>query len=106
MNQYPIWKNLIVFVIVAIGCVYTVPNFYGESPAIQISATGSLVKIDTALMDKVISILSEENMNLSEIYREDSSIKLRFETADAQIQAKDVLQMNLGKGSSGSESAA
>ncbi|MAW34012.1 MAG: protein translocase subunit SecD [Proteobacteria bacterium] len=98
MNQYPIWKNLIVFIIVGIGCVYTVPNFYGESPAVQISATGSSVKIDTALMDKVISILSEENMNPSEIYREDSSIKLRFDTADAQIQSKDVLQNELGEG--------
>ncbi len=95
MNQYPIWKNLIILFVVVVGCIYTVPNFYGESPAIQISATGVSSQVDSDLMEQVLSILGETEMDPAEIYQEEGSLKLRFDNTDMQIQAKSVLQDEL-----------
>ena len=95
MNQYPIWKNLIILFVVVVGCIYTVPNFYGESPAIQISATGVSSQVDSDLMEQVLSILGETEMDPAEIYQEEGSLKLRFDNTGMQIQAKSVLQDEL-----------
>ncbi len=57
MNQYPLWKNLLILAALVLGLVYTLPNFYGESPAVQVSPLRSGIKADSALMGRVETAL-------------------------------------------------
>ena len=57
MNRYPLWKYLTVLIAVVIGLLYTLPNLYGESPAVQISSAKATLKIDAAMLDRVQGIL-------------------------------------------------
>ena len=45
MNRYPLWKYIVIVVALVIGLVYTLPNFYGESPAVQVSSGKATVKV-------------------------------------------------------------
>nr|MBA3696509.1 hypothetical protein [Methylotenera sp.] len=53
MNRYPMWKNILVAIIILIGLVYTIPNFFGESPAVQVTPAKGSVKVDSALLAQV-----------------------------------------------------
>jgi len=59
MNRYALWKYVVIAVALILGALYTLPNFYGESPAVQVSSGRQTVKIDPALMARVESILDE-----------------------------------------------
>lgn len=57
MNRYPLWKYLVIVVALLIGAIYTLPNFFGEAPAVQISAGKATVKIEPSLQDRAQDIL-------------------------------------------------
>jgi preprotein translocase subunit SecD len=97
MNQYPLWKYLLILAALLGGLLYTLPNFFGESPAVQVSPLRSSLKADEALMGRVDSILKAANLNseLSELDR--NSVKVRFADTDTQLKAKDVLTSQLGE---------
>ncbi len=96
MNRYPIWKYLIIAVALLLGLLYTLPNFYGESPAVQISSTRSSISADTAVLQKVEDTLKSANLPTDGLRLEGGSIKVRFANTDIQIKAKDLLQTKLG----------
>ena len=58
MNRYPLWKYIVIGVSLLLGFLYTLPNFYGNEPAVQISADKSTVKIEAATVQRVESILN------------------------------------------------
>ncbi len=62
MNRYPMWKNTFVAIMILIGLIYTIPNFFGESPAVQISPAKSTSKLDPALLGQVEAIFKQENI--------------------------------------------
>ncbi|MEJ1959426.1 MAG: protein translocase subunit SecD [Nitrosomonadales bacterium] len=97
MNQYPLWKNLLIFAALIIGLVYTLPNFYGESPAVQVSPLHSGIKADSALMGRVEAALKAASLNPDAISLDATSVKARFPDTDSQLKAKDLLQANLGE---------
>jgi preprotein translocase subunit SecD len=97
MNRYPLWKNILVVVIILIGLIYTVPNFFGESPAVQITPAKSTTKLDPALLSQVEAVFKQENIQYDGIYLDARGVKARFANTDTQIKAKDVLQASLGK---------
>src|ERR1035437_4384000 len=97
MNQYPLWKNLLILAALVLGLVYTLPNFYGESPAVQVSPLRSGVKADSALMGQVESALKAGSLNPDAISLDATSVKARFADTDSQLKAKDILQTNLGE---------
>ncbi|MDA0237462.1 MAG: protein translocase subunit SecD [Proteobacteria bacterium] len=97
MNRYPLWKYLIIGVAVLVGIVYTIPNFFGESPAIQVSPLRSGVKVDLQLLQKIDDLLSETGIFAQASYLDKNGVKVRFEDTDAQLKAKDTIQSNLGK---------
>ena len=97
MNRYPTWKYILVAVIILIGLLYTIPNFYGESPAVQISATKATVKADPALLKQVEATLQLANIKYNGLYLDASGVKVRFDNTDDQLKAKDKLIANLGK---------
>ena len=97
MNQYPLWKYLLILVALVLGLVYTLPNFYGESPAVQVQPLRSNLKADVALMKRVGDALKAANLNPDAISLDATSVKARFADTDTQLKAKDILQAQLGE---------
>ena len=102
MNRYPIWKYVLILVVVLIAALYTLPNFFGEAPAVQISSSKSTVKVDTTTLAKVELALKQANIAADGITLEAGSIKARFSNTDIQGRAKDVIQAALSPDSANS----
>ncbi|SER09616.1 preprotein translocase subunit SecD [Nitrosomonas sp. Nm51] len=96
MNRYPLWKYLIIAVSLSLGLLYTLPNFFGESPAVQISPLRMATQADNALLQRVETTLANAGIPIDGLFLEEGSIKVRFEDTDTQIKAKDLLQSTLG----------
>ena len=97
MNRYPLWKYIIIAVALVVGLLYTLPNFFGEVPAVQISPGKSTAKVDEALRARVEQALSKANIIHDGVFLEANSTKVRLTNADTQLKAKDVLQNSLGE---------
>lgn len=99
MNRYPLWKYLVIVVALVIGALYTLPNFFGEAPAVQISAGKVTVKIDSNMQERVAEILKSAQIEPKGMQFErigaNGTIKIRLDTTDTQLKAKDVLQKSL-----------
>ncbi|HEY8355443.1 MAG TPA: protein translocase subunit SecD [Methylophilaceae bacterium] len=96
MNRYPLWKNLLVIVVVALAVLYSVPNLFGESPAVQVSSSKNHIQIDNALLARIENGLKEQNIEYEAIFLDANGIKVRFANPDIQIKARDVLTQLLG----------
>ncbi|MGA0032957.1 MAG: protein translocase subunit SecD [Burkholderiales bacterium] len=97
MNRYPLWKYLLIVVALVGGLIYTLPNFYGEVPAVQVSPLRSNLKADAALMARVEQALQKASLKPEGVALEAGSIKARFTTTDEQLKAKDAVQTALGE---------
>jgi len=97
MNQYPLWKYLLILASLLAGLIYTLPNLYGESPAVQVSPLRSSLKADAALLGRVESALHAANLNPELTELDGNSVKARFADTDTQLKAKDVLVGQLGE---------
>ena len=95
MNRYPVWKFAIIVIALLLGVVYTLPNFFGEAPAVQVSSSKMSAKVDTAAMARVEDALKAANVMPSAVALEGNSIKARFETTEQQLKAKDAIQKAL-----------
>ncbi|HET9701142.1 MAG TPA: protein translocase subunit SecD [Burkholderiales bacterium] len=98
MNRYPLWKYLLVLATLVIGFIYTLPNFFGEVPAVQVSAARAANKADEALLKRVEAELKAGGVAWDATFLDASGIKVRFRDPDTQIRAKDLLQSKLGEG--------
>jgi preprotein translocase subunit SecD len=97
MNRFPLWKYILIGFTLVVAFLYTLPNFFGELPAVQVSPVRTTEKADTALLGQVESLLKASNVAYSGIELAGNSIKTRFASTDVQIKAKDVLQNGLGE---------
>ena len=95
MNRYPVWKYVIIVVALLVGGLYALPNFFGESPAVQVSASKTLVKVDADTQLQVEAALKSAGLNADLIARDGTSIKVRLDSTDAQLKAKDAIQKAL-----------
>jgi len=99
MNRYPLWKYIVIVVALLIGAMYTLPNFFGESPAVQVSSGKPTVKVDAALMSRVEALLRDAKLETTGMFFDtttlNSTIRARFRDTDVQLQAKDALQRAL-----------
>ncbi len=99
MNRYPLWKYITIIVTLVIGALYTVPNFFGESPAVQISSAKATIKVDQALMTQVEQVLAKDGIESTGMVYEtignQGSIRARFPSTDVQFKAKGVLEREL-----------
>lgn len=95
MNRYPAWKYVLIVVVLLIAALYTLPNFFGEAPAVQISSSKSTVKVDTTTLAKVEQALKGAGITADGITLEAGSIKARFGDTDTQGKAKDAIQTAL-----------
>ncbi|MEO8630685.1 MAG: protein translocase subunit SecD [Betaproteobacteria bacterium] len=96
MNRYPIWLNVFIAGVLLAGFLYALPNFYGESPAVQVSPIKSTVKTDEAALQRTEAALKTANLSYEEVFLEPTGIKVRFRDTDTQLRAKEVLQRDFG----------
>ncbi len=97
MNRYPLWKYLLILAVFLAGLIYTLPNFFGESPAVQVSPLRASLKADAALLERVDKALKAAGLNPEVVALDGNSIKARFADTDNQLKAKDVLASQLGE---------
>src|SRR5450755_3639045 len=97
MNQYPLWKYLLILAALLAGLIYTLPNLYGESPAVQVSPLRTSLKADDALLERVGNVLKSASINPELAMLDGNSVKARFADTDTQLKAKDVLVAQLGE---------
>ena len=95
MNRYPWWKYAVLALALVIGLVYTLPNFFGEAPAVQVSSAKATIKVDAALEARVTQVLGDAQLSADYIQLEGNSVKARFGSTDAQLKAKDALSKAL-----------
>jgi preprotein translocase subunit SecD len=95
LNRFPLWKNLMVIILVAIGFLYAAPNLYGEDPALQVSASrGAEVQLST--LDQVKGILDGAGIPVKHAAFEHGQILIRFTNTEQQLKARDLVAKDLG----------
>jgi preprotein translocase subunit SecD len=95
MNQYPLWKYLIILAVILPGLLYAVPNLYGEDPGVQITGVRSF-KVDENVLDRMEKALDEGGVRWQKVSLDASGARLRFADTETQLKAKDLLQRELG----------
>ena len=95
MNRYPIWKYAIIMIALVVGVLYTLPNFFGEAPAVQVSAAKVAFKVDASTQARVEEALKTAGITADVVSLEGTSIKARFGNTDSQLKAKDAIQKAL-----------
>ncbi len=95
MNRYPVWKYAIIVIALLVGAIYTAPNFFGEAPAVQVSAAKAILKVDSATQSRVEAALQEVGIRPDAISLEAGSLRVRLDSTDTQLKAKDAIQRAL-----------
>jgi len=95
MNRYPVWKYAIIVIALLLGAIYTLPNFFGEAPAVQVSTAKATLKVDLSTLGKVESALQAAGLAPRQLSLEGTSIRARFDNTDEQLKAKDAIQAAL-----------
>ncbi|GAB4038724.1 MAG: protein translocase subunit SecD [Rubrivivax sp.] len=91
MNRFPWWKYATIVVALIVGVLYTLPNFFGEAPAVQVSSGKVTLKIGPDLAPRVEKILADAGVRPDFVQFDGNSVKARFDTVDTQVRAKDAL---------------
>ena len=95
MNRYPTWKYALLVIALLVGLVYTLPNFFGEAPAVQVSSGKATLKLDAAMAPRVEQVLTQAGLKADFVQFEGNSVKARFGDLDAQRKAKDAINAAL-----------
>ena len=95
MNRYPTWIYALIAVAIALAALYTLPNFFGESPAVQISSGKTTVKVDAALLARVESSLKAGGLQPTGMLLDENGMRARFADPDAQLKGRDVIEKAL-----------
>ncbi|WPC66644.1 protein translocase subunit SecD [Rhodoferax ferrireducens] len=95
MNRYPVWKYVIILIALVVGVVYTLPNFFGEAPAVQVSAVKVGVKVDSSTKVQVEAVLQTAGLAADVVTLDGNSVKARFGNTETQLKAKDAIQKAL-----------
>ena len=95
MNRYPVWKYAIIVIALVVGILYTLPNFFGEAPAVQVSAAKVAVKVDASTQVRVEEALKAAGLAADLVTLDGASVKARFGNTETQLKAKDAIQKAL-----------
>ena len=95
MNRYPVWKYVIIVIALVVGGLYALPNFFGESPAVQVSSAKPLVKVDMGTLTQVEAALKVAGIAPDVVTLDGASVKVRLSDTDTQLKAKDAIQKAL-----------
>ncbi|WP_334322944.1 protein translocase subunit SecD [Gilliamella apicola] len=95
LNRYPLWKYIMLVVVICVGLLYALPNIYGEDPAIQISGSNTS-DIDITTQDKIRKILADNHIETKSFVFENKSVLIRVGDNDTQLKAKELISKELG----------
>ena len=95
MNRYPFWKYAILGIALLIGVIFTLPNFFGEAPAVQVSSAKATLKVDLSTLKQVEAALQAAGVTPDTLGLEGNSVRARFATPDEQLKAKDAIEKAL-----------
>jgi preprotein translocase subunit SecD len=95
VNRFPTWKYALIGLVIALAFLYTLPNFFGEAPAVQVSSARSTVKLDYSLLVKVEQALKAANLAYTGTVVDQTGVRVRFSDTDTQLRAKDVIDRAL-----------
>lgn len=98
MNRYPLWKYLLIVVTVILGFLYTIPNLFGEIPAVQISTNRQAISIDEQTEKTVNNALAVAHIQHNGMFIADGSLKVRFNDTETQLKARDAIAAQFGEG--------
>ncbi len=95
LNQYPLWKYILLAVVILVAALYALPNLYGDDPAVQIShRTKALIDEDKLLVEQV---LQKKNLDVKSFEIIQGRMTVRFNDTEAQLVASSALKESLGK---------
>ncbi|WP_297454955.1 protein translocase subunit SecD [Ferrovum sp.] len=95
MNRFPLWKNLLVFCVIALGALYTLPNFFGQSPAVQISPLGTTPPLGPGMQNQVEQALRAAQLAETRASLDGTGLRVRFADTDTQLKARDIIDRAL-----------
>src|ERR1700675_464813 len=95
MNRYPVWVYATIAVALVLGLLYTLPNFFGEAPAVQVSSARATLKVDSAALGRVEDALRKANIQPTGVFLDVTGVKVRLADTDTQLKAKDVISQAL-----------
>jgi len=95
MNRYPLWTYILVALALVLGLLYTLPNFFGEAPAVQVSSAKATLKADASTLAKVEETLKKSGIQPTGVFQDAVGIKVRFADTDTQLKAKDIISQSL-----------
>jgi len=95
VNRYPLWVYVTVAVALVIGLLYTLPNFFGEAPAVQVSPARATLKVDTSVMGRVEDALKKAGVQPTGVFLDSAGVKVRLADTDTQLKAKDLIDQTL-----------
>ena len=95
MNRFPTWKYALIAFAIAAAFLYTLPNFFGESPAVQVASAKSTVKLDSGLLVRIEQALKSAGIGYTGTLMDTTGIRVRFTDPDTQLRAKDVIDRAL-----------
>lgn len=96
MNRYPIWKNIIIALILIVAAIYTLPNFFGQAPSLQFSPKRQTIQLTAQTEAQVKKVLADGKINHTGFFVEKSNYKVRFATPDEQLKASDLIKKSFG----------
>src|SRR5258706_13277046 len=95
MNRYPVWVYATIAVALVLGTLYTLPNFFGEAPAVQVSPARATLKADTAVLGRVEDALKQAGIQPTGMFLDQAGVKVRFADTDTQLKATDIVDRGL-----------
>ena len=99
MNRYPLWKYILIAIALLFGVLYTIPNFFGESPAVQVSSAKATVKVESSTITRVEAALAKGGLKPDGMFFDlngtQGSVRARFQDTDTQFKAKAFLEREL-----------
>ena len=95
-NKFPLWKNLLVLLVISFGFIYAAPNLYPPDPAIQLSGQSGAMVIDEAVLEKVEGALDEAGIEYFDGEADGESALIRLRDIDLQLRAKEIIQAEMG----------
>src|SRR5215813_7321982 len=95
MNRYPVWVYVTIAAALVIGALYTLPNFFGEAPAVQVSPARATAKVNTEVLGRVEDALKKAGIQPTGVFLDQVGVKVRFGDTDTQLKAKDVVDRTL-----------
>ncbi|MBV8464325.1 MAG: protein translocase subunit SecD [Burkholderiales bacterium] len=96
MNRYPIWKYVLIGIALVASLLYAVPNIYGDSPAVQVSAAHSSTPVTTQTVDTIQKLLADNKIAVTGIKFDGKSVRVKLHDAESQPRARELIQSTLG----------